>query len=186
MAKTMMMHETNIPSSNQRSCDSRRHRTTTIARRRSRRRLVDDKALVVALYILFLTTSLLFYGCYGDNHGVDNDYAAAMKTRGSVPKRQKQQEDDDNDECTLYLAPSSIPGAGLGMYSGSRPFKRGERVGEPDLMISVHEVDWHNGNDDYYFLWDEYTWSAGKFLLSQIIRFTLSVLLQDRRSLLHL
>jgi hypothetical protein len=55
-------------------------------------------------------------------------------------------------ECGLYLAPSSIPGAGLGMYSGSKPYIVDELVSDSDLMIPTWDFDYHNGLDDYSFL----------------------------------
>jgi hypothetical protein len=78
----------------------------------------------------------------------------------SLPQRKPPNDDDNDDECTLYLAPSTIPGAGLGMFAGSRSFRKHERMADPDLMVPVYELDWHNGDDTYSFLWDEYTWSA--------------------------
>jgi len=65
-------------------------------------------------------------------------------------------------ECGLYLAPSSIPGAGLGMYAGSTEYEAGSLISDGDLMIPTWDLDYHNGNDAYYHLWDEYTWSISK------------------------
>jgi hypothetical protein len=56
-------------------------------------------------------------------------------------------------ECGIYLAPSSIPGAGFGMYAG-KAYDKGELVSDSDLMLPVYEMDWHNGHEDYSFLWD--------------------------------
>lgn len=66
------------------------------------------------------------------------------------------------EDCGLYLAPSTIPGAGLGMFAGNRPFNVGDVVSYSDLMIMVNDMDWHNGGEeaDYSFLWEEYTWSV--------------------------
>jgi hypothetical protein len=66
------------------------------------------------------------------------------------------------DECGLYLAPSTIPGAGLGMYAGSTEYKEGSLVSDSDIMVPTWDLDYHNGNDKYYHLWDEYTWSTSK------------------------
>ena len=55
-------------------------------------------------------------------------------------------------ECGLYLAPSSIPGAGLGMYSGNKPYIVDELVSDSDLMIPTWDLDYHNGLDEYSFL----------------------------------
>ncbi len=66
------------------------------------------------------------------------------------------------EECGLYLAPSTIPGAGLGMYAGSTQFEKGSLVSDSDIMIPTWDLDYHNGDDSYFHLWDEYTWSASE------------------------
>ena len=47
------------------------------------------------------------------------------------------------------------------MYSGRKVFPKGQRIADPDLMVPVYDLDWHNGLQDYFFLWDEYTWATG-------------------------
>jgi len=42
----------------------------------------------------------------------------------------------DPTQCQLYLAVSSIPNAGIGVYT-SVSFKKGDRIGEHDLMIPI-------------------------------------------------
>ncbi|CAJ1958202.1 unnamed protein product [Cylindrotheca closterium] len=75
-------------------------------------------------------------------------------------------ERDDNSKCGLYLAPSSIPHAGLGMYAGHREYKHGEQVTDGDIVIPIFEMEWHNQLKDWeydHFLWDEYTWNGEVF-----------------------
>lgn len=60
-------------------------------------------------------------------------------------------------ECGYYLAPSTIPGAGLGMYAG-KDVARGDRVTYGDPIVPLLDINWHNGNEDFYWLWGEYTW----------------------------
>ena len=67
-------------------------------------------------------------------------------------------DDKEEDVCGLYLAPSAIPGTGFGMYSGSRPYQEGDRVGDRDLMVPVYDLDFYLGDETKWFLWDEYTW----------------------------
>jgi hypothetical protein len=66
-------------------------------------------------------------------------------------------------ECNLYLAPSSIPGAGMGIFSGSKAFEIGESVSFGDIAIPIFEFTWHNGFIDLPFLWD------GTFLFDIIL-----------------
>lgn len=64
-------------------------------------------------------------------------------------------------KCGLYLAPSSIPGAGIGVFAGDQPYQKGDIVGMGDIVIPLVEFGWHNLDNDmmaYPFLWDEYTW----------------------------
>ena len=79
--------------------------------------------------------------------------------------REETPNDDEKPgsiECGLWLAPSSLPGAGLGMYAG-RGFKQGEAFQQSgDIVIPIVDLLRHN---EYYqerwtFLWDEYTWGA--------------------------
>jgi hypothetical protein len=52
-------------------------------------------------------------------------------------------------ECGVYLAESTIPGAGLGMYAGNREYKYEDTITEGDLMVPIFELDWHNGHLTY-------------------------------------
>ena len=72
----------------------------------------------------------------------------------------------DNSKCGIYLAPSSIPHAGLGMYAGHREYKNGQQVTDGDIVIPLFEMDWHNQLKTWeydHFLWDEYTWNGEVF-----------------------
>jgi hypothetical protein len=79
------------------------------------------------------------------SHGVDESSTTATQ--------------QNQNECGLYLAPSSIPGAGWGMYAGSEGYQMGAFLADPDLMVPVYELDfYHPDSQNYWFLWDEYTW----------------------------
>lgn len=62
-------------------------------------------------------------------------------------------------ECGIYLAPSSIPGSGLGMYAGNRTFRKNDIVTDEDIVIPIFEREWHS-NVKGKFLWDEYIWNG--------------------------
>jgi hypothetical protein len=61
-------------------------------------------------------------------------------------------------ECGVYLAQSSIPFAGLGMYAGNRSISKNEIVTYEDILIPIVERSWHIERrlSDQNFLWDEY------------------------------
>ena len=70
-------------------------------------------------------------------------------------------------ECGVYLAPSTIPGAGLGMFAGNRNYNKGDDVTFGDVVIPIIEREWNTDdlpeNITKTFLWDEYTWSGDVF-----------------------
>ena len=65
------------------------------------------------------------------------------------------------DECGIWLAPSCLPGAGLGMYAG-RSFTKGEVMQQTgDVVIPIVDILMHQrGRGKFPFLWDEYTWNG--------------------------
>mmetsp|Transcript_16679 Transcript_16679/g.27657 ORF Transcript_16679/g.27657 Transcript_16679/m.27657 type:complete len:321 (-) Transcript_16679:927-1889(-) len=78
---------------------------------------------------------------------------------GSISSISPDASSSNNDnECGVYLAPSTIPGAGLGMYAG-KSFGKGDRVTYGDIIFPIVELNWHNGHETFFWLWDEYTWS---------------------------
>lgn len=61
---------------------------------------------------------------------------------------------EKDDVCGIWLAPSTIPGAGLGMFAG-RNFSVGEEL-LTDLVVPISDIALHNHGVDYGpFLWDE-------------------------------
>jgi hypothetical protein len=55
---------------------------------------------------------------------------------------------DEDPHCGLYLAESTIPGAGLGIFAGE-DFKEGSKIGRGDVCIPFVEMYWHNEPDFY-------------------------------------
>lgn len=70
-------------------------------------------------------------------------------------------------QCGIYLANSTIPGAGLGMFLGHTSLQPNDLVTFGDVVIPLFEMDWHNAfykaDDQYFHLWGEYTWSVREF-----------------------
>lgn len=61
---------------------------------------------------------------------------------------------DDVASCGVWLAPSTIPGAGLGMFAGKN-YSVGDEL-LTDLVIAISDITLHNHDMDYGpFLWDE-------------------------------
>mmetsp|Transcript_3817 Transcript_3817/g.10015 ORF Transcript_3817/g.10015 Transcript_3817/m.10015 type:complete len:696 (+) Transcript_3817:114-2201(+) len=72
---------------------------------------------------------------------------------------------DDEDLCGMYLAPSTIPGAGLGVFAGHTDISKGDYLlsDDGDLVVPVYEMTKHIGHTNYSFLWEEYTWKAASY-----------------------
>jgi hypothetical protein len=67
---------------------------------------------------------------------------------------------DAGVECGIWLATSTIPGAGLGMFAG-KDFNSGEEMTQSgDIVIPIVDFKFHQKGERYDFLWDEYTWQA--------------------------
>jgi hypothetical protein len=70
-------------------------------------------------------------------------------------------------ECDMYLAESTIPNAGLGLFT-TQPISIGDDVGNGDVAIMMTEVEWHNQKDDEeedYFsdMTSNYVWDGKSF-----------------------
>jgi len=64
------------------------------------------------------------------------------------------------DDCGIWLAPSTLKGAGLGIYAG-RDFQKGEYMMGGDIVIPIVDIMMHQrGRGKFTFLWDEYTWNG--------------------------
>jgi hypothetical protein len=63
-----------------------------------------------------------------------------------------------SEHCSLYIAPSTIPNAGLGIFT-ARLLEYGDRIGDDDIMIPIVDADLYMGSK---FTWmiDDYTWDG--------------------------
>ena len=56
-------------------------------------------------------------------------------------------DDENNDECGIYLAPSTIPGAGMGMFT-TRSLHKGDHVGNGEVVIPLVELRFYSNEDN--------------------------------------
>jgi hypothetical protein len=71
---------------------------------------------------------------------------------------------EQNPHCRLYLAESTIPNAGLGIYTGI-DLPANVSIAEPDIIVPLHDLEFHTGNNidvDYHFLWNDYSWNPSE------------------------
>jgi len=64
---------------------------------------------------------------------------------------------DDPNQCTIYLAPSSIPNSGLGMYT-TTPYQKGGLF-KPEIGIMLQEMNRHYTSEKVKLL-AQYPWAA--------------------------
>jgi hypothetical protein len=62
------------------------------------------------------------------------------------------------EECGIWIALSTIPGAGLGIFAGKK-FRRNEALTlGGDQTIPIVDFTYHQEGLEESFLWDDYTW----------------------------
>jgi hypothetical protein len=64
-------------------------------------------------------------------------------------------------QCDLYMAESTIPNAGLGIFT-SISKEKGETVGNGDICLPFIDIHWHN-DDGFFYPFADYVWD-GKFM----------------------
>jgi hypothetical protein len=62
--------------------------------------------------------------------------------------------------CSLFIAPSTIPNAGLGIFT-ARPLEKGDTIGNGDLIIPIYDADLYHQNLGLNWMIDDYTWDGG-------------------------
>ena len=105
---------------------------------------ITGQKCLVLVWLLLWPMSLASANDNNNDNSVDND----------------PDEPAFGDRCGVYYAPSTIPGAGYGIFAG-RDFHESEWVLPGDLVVPLVEMGWNNGHsNDYHHLWEEYQWSS--------------------------
>ncbi|KAL7555942.1 hypothetical protein ACA910_005482 [Epithemia clementina (nom. ined.)] len=99
-------------------------------------------------------------GNYNDNEGEDGAILSAAQ--------QESDKADGSQQCGVYFAPTTIPGAGNGLFAG-KSFDVGNLVTPGDLIVPIADFAFHNNKiqSKQIFLWNEYTWHHRSFLGAQ-------------------
>lgn len=86
--------------------------------------------------------------------------ATATGVTNTTNNNDNNDDNIDDDFCALYFAPSTIPGAGWGVFT-ARNLSEGAVVERGELLIPVQEPGWNNGMRHEYdppHLWTAYCW----------------------------
>jgi len=68
----------------------------------------------------------------------------------------------EHPNCLLFLAESTIPNAGLGIFTGI-DLRPGDAVAEADIIVPLQDWEWHAEADvDFWFLWRDYSWDLSE------------------------
>ena len=98
-----------------------------------------------------------------DEHDVPNMNHSSVETNSATSTHTNNMTSADL-ACRIWLAPSTLQGAGLGMFAGADFLPEEEFLYGGDITIAITDIAQHNsapGQVPYgTFLWDEYTWSA--------------------------
>lgn len=98
-------------------------------------------------------------------HGEEKEETEKKEETSLQEEELKEYEEEKQviqEECGVYLAPSTIPGAGLGMFAG-KSYGVHDTVTQGDIIIPLSSLDWHNDFKLDFFLWEEYTWDGDMF-----------------------
>ncbi|CAB9497784.1 Guanylate cyclase [Seminavis robusta] len=82
-----------------------------------------------------------------------------MEARYTVQSAQTPSKnlDKEDGQCSLYLAPSTIPGAGLGMFSSVHRAV-GEPMGTGEVIVPLVELHFYSGQADLFNPFSDYYW----------------------------
>lgn len=102
----------------------------------------------------------------GGDDSSDTDFKTlrGQLTKSTAADGAKVTNYDDPNTCSIYLAPSSIPNSGLGLYT-SVPLPEGTQIGSSQVGILLQDPDFHNPsrnevNPETFNLLGNYVWSA--------------------------
>jgi hypothetical protein len=119
---------------------------STMAVRRSTR--LRSVLLLVLLLVLHLPSCL----AQDNNNNNNNDAADTCSSGanggggthkdGTCPEEPTEQQQHQQPACTLYMAQSTIPHAGLGIFTGI-PRAPGDTLGSGDVLIPVVDLWYH-------------------------------------------
>ena len=125
--------------------------------------VVATVAPVVLLVVVVYWATLIHSISSDTNRYVNSDDVMTMMMMMTAKQHPKQHGDVDIDgnedntkddtnaiissnhdppSCNLYMAESTIPGAGVGIFT-TQPIQRGQPIGIGDVYIPIFDLEWH-------------------------------------------
>lgn len=108
-----------------------------------------------------LDSSLTLEESISDGHVCVNQKGVSDDSSCSAKKMQGENVSSSREaifpQCDLFLAPSTIPGAGLGVFVGSTK-QEGDIVGLGDVAIPLIDLLFHHGRRPIPSIMDDYEW----------------------------
>lgn len=141
--------------------------TTTIANNITPTYYAKKVVVLVRTKILF---AVLFVSIFWIVHVVDSQQQQQQDEKKDdddvvvVDDKDDNNNDDHIVQCGVWLAPSTIVGAGLGMFAGKDFMEHDEILPSGDSMVAIVDIELHRANNPEWdqtlpFLWDEYVWA---------------------------
>ena len=102
---------------------------------------------------------------------ITSEEAVPTHNNNAQPAKKNPFVDGWPEQCSLYLAPSTIPNSGLGMYTAV-DLDQGDNIGPADIIVPMINIEWHNDNtykgwdnpesrtNGFHFLYENYVWMA--------------------------
>jgi hypothetical protein len=72
----------------------------------------------------------------------------------------------NHSSCRVFIAPSTIPGAGMGVFAGTG-FEKGDEVTTGDGVVPLIDMPWHNDVSEFV---DDFLWGTLNCLSCQELR----------------
>ncbi|KAL7555943.1 hypothetical protein ACA910_005483 [Epithemia clementina (nom. ined.)] len=111
----------------------------------------------------FVDAVLYNYRDEGFTHD-DDSKNTSVSSESDMVKKPHQPNNGNNNQCGVYFAPSTIPGAGNGLFAGT-DFVEGDMVTPDDVIVPITDFAFHTNRNilRQLFLWNQYTWSRSSF-----------------------
>ena len=126
------------------------------------------------LYQLFLLQVVVLVVTNPTSSSADTPPPSENDSCDVLSHNQTCQDEEHQHPCSMYLAPSTLHDAGIGIFAG-KSFQSQEKFRIPDHTIPIIDIAIHHhdqlqkqqpqnkGQDDNnktFFLWDDYYWNA--------------------------